>query len=251
MEMVPGAPLFTPENWQDLVLETAEYERPASPETLAELSRKLVFEAVELILPESDEPSSRLGRIAVLLPIESAEYFPNEPFMELHDSSDLRKRVAGEFGDLLWYEAALLQEKSIIMREVLDRCIDRMSGAGIDTSGVTDITSFSKAASVAEPTSYPSEHSIDENPFVVYAGWYVSMFCRSVSPEYAPEGITRDEIIDRGADLLWATTYLLENYCDADLQTTLQGNYRKLKAKEQAGIPQGENIGDPRWSTKK
>ncbi len=247
MEISSSAPAFTPENWQSLVMETAEYEHPASPEVMVKLSEKLVFEAMELIMPAPDEPYPKLGRIAVLLPVEFAKHHRDEPFMELHNSPDLKKRVAGEFGDILWYQVALLREKDITIEEVIGRTVEKMSNAGIGASGATDLKNFSQAAATKEPVSYPGEQSIDENPFVVYGGWYISMFARSVSPEYAPADITRDEIIDSAADLLWATTYLLEHYCDTDLQSVLQNNYQKLNARAKAGIPQGQGIGDDRW----
>ena len=248
MEITPAAPTFTPENWQSFMMETAEYAHPAPPEVMIKLSEKLVFEAMELIMPAPDEPYPKLGRIAVLLPVEHAKYFRNEPFMELHDSPDLKKRVAGEFGDILWYQTALLREKDITVEEVLGRAVEKMGSVGVDTSGTEDLRVFSHAAAAKEPASYTGEQSIDENPFVVYGGWYISMFARSVSPEYAPADITKEEIIDKAADLLWATTYLLEHYCNTNLQTVLQNNYQKLSARAKAGIPQGQGVGDDRWS---
>lgn len=237
---------FTVENWQRRVLETAAYSRPATAAVLTMLSRKLVSEALEVIQPTATEVAAglRLGRIAVFSPPSHAAYFPGVPFAALRANQLVRKRVAGEFADITWYKVAELAEWGIDMPEVVTTTTERMApGSGLRV----DLNGFNQLASCTAPNTHPWEGSFDENPFVIYGGWYVNRFVRTVSPEYAATECSREARVAAAADLLWATTYSLNEYCGIGLPEALEANYQKLHMRQVSGLPQGEGLGDDRW----
>jgi NTP pyrophosphatase (non-canonical NTP hydrolase) len=226
------------------MLKTAEYPRPADDATLTLLCENMASETLELALPQPDENS--IGRIAVLSPKSHAEYFSGEHFVDLHDDAELKDRIAGEFGDVLWYESALLAEKGIEMSEIVQSGLKKISS---DTFADTpDIDSFNNLAGGNKPPADEPGKDLDDFPFSSYASSYVSPFVRLMHPDFVESGDTREKIIDAAVDLLWATTYLLNKYCRADLQSILDKNYQKLQARALSKTPQGQNAEDPRWA---
>jgi len=248
MEAITPGPIFTPENWQLLVLETAEYDRPPTSNILADLTQKLVSEWIELFNPTPSEKArgQELGRIAVLSPASHARFFPDAPFEELKNSPEMQKHVAGEFGDILWYQVALLADSGISMEETMANFFDRIPESDQVRIG---LEYFNSLASSHMPNAHRQPQEFDENPIVIYGGMYVSRFVEAISPVSGRSEGSRSEKVESAANLLWATTYLLTNYCHTNLQEVLQGTYNKLKQRKAHGIPQGQGIGDDRWRT--
>jgi len=240
----PAGIVFTPDNWQGLVMETAEFPRPAGPETLSDLSQKLVNEALELVMANPDETEAVLGRAVLFLTDEQIELAPFP--VKTHSLESLQAEAAGECGDILWYEVSLLSELDISMDEVLAELWAQLNQHGV-AAKINDFPDIARQAAEYAPPTSPAVSELMENPFVVYVGHFVSDFCRNVDPKYNHGYLDRPGAIRSAAALLWATTYLLKQACNADLQTVLNRNYSKLHQRAEQGIPQGINIEDRRW----
>jgi hypothetical protein len=243
-EQAKSKTLLSVENWQLLVLRTASYERPASNEVIHELTQSMISEYFETIWAFPNE--NPLGRIALLSPPSHEEFYPNNEFYAAQADKFLKDSVAGEFGDITWYEVALLAERNIDMPKVLNYGYKLITGE--DKDDVT-ITEFAAAATNKSPKVSFSGHTFDLDNFapISYATGYISPFIRAIDSAYGNTDESHEGLVEKSAYLLWATTYLLRQYCDKSLEEVVIANLIKLEDRENREIMQGTNVEDPRW----
>ncbi len=246
MERLNAYPAVTPQNWQTKVLETAEYERPASDETIVYLIGKMAEELLETSWDKPDETYRGIGRLAVLLPKEHAIYFPDKPFDRAHDSPEMRQAVAGEFGDLLWYQVVFLAERDIDPQEVMSYGCKRLT-----RHSPKALITFQEYTIPAIRNHPEGILTLDEFALSSYMSSCLSPFVKLIDPRQEAARSSQHQIIETASTLLHATAYILHRYCNTNLEAVVNDNYQKRLERDLTGIPQGQNVDDPRWQTTK
>lgn len=238
-----GCVLFTPGNWQDLLLESATYPRPADGARVEWLCEKMKDEAAELIIGMPGEPYPRWP---VLLPASHAQYFPDKDFLAAKNSPEMQAHVAGELGDVLWYHGVILAECGISIEEVLTEAALKLGDNPLEITDIAnDLERFELAVRQRSPGTAWQRSPEESFHFVDYAH-YVDKF-KGVASQYIADNVERQGMVEAGAQLLWATTYMLANNCNGSLEQVLSRTYAKLQGRRDRQMQQGSNEEDPRW----